>query len=177
LNDIRTVFNECNVPSLSSKEVCNQLVAMEESSWESWRHGRPLSPVQLARLLRPFEIESRDLWQNKRCLKGYAIEDFRDAFDRYLPSESSSSLQPGVSKREDARTGATSGDHMHQSARTSPVRASQSVTIATSDKASRVLADRTGGMSKKVLEEERNTRYEKLSKMWRRVKAIKQPRR
>lgn len=179
LTDLRMVVKECDVPSLPSKVLCQRLATLEESPWASWRHGRALSPVQLSRLLRPFDIHSRDIWQElrgvKRSVKGYAIEDFTDAFDRYLPTLSSCPLEQGVLKREGARPRSSSEDHADiQSARTSVPRASKSAPIAAPDKASRVLADQKGGTNKKDQNGDNRAHLDKLNKAWKLVKAIKQ---
>jgi putative DNA primase/helicase len=176
LNDVRTVFSTCDLNSLSSKNVCGKLAAMEERSWGSWRHGRRLSPVQLSRLLRPFGIHSRDMWdkEKERSYKGYAIEDFGDAFDRYLPSVSSPSPEPGVSKREGARTRSSTGDQVDCQSAMNTHRASQSATISAPVKASRVLAVQKGGISKKAQDGVSRAHLDEFSKVWRRVKPIKQ---
>jgi hypothetical protein len=49
------------------------------------REGRPISPVQLAKLLKPFGISPRDVRLGTEVLKGYHAEDFAEACARYLP--------------------------------------------------------------------------------------------
>lgn len=173
LHDVRGMFEECKTATLPSKVLCRQLATLEERPWASWRQGRALSPVQLSRLLRPFDIRSRDVWDQKRNVKSYVIEDFTDAFERYLPPLSSRPLTPGVLKREAARTRARSEDHVDiPSASTSVPRASKSAPIAAPDKASRVLADQNGGSSGKDQRNARRAHLTELSKAWKRVKSI-----
>lgn len=164
LNDVRSVFDETQSLELRSQDLCKRLAQLDEAPWGSWSHGRPLSTVQLARLLRQFGIRSRDLWQHKRAVKGYVLDDCQDAFDRYLPP-----LPPGALKREDARTCSRSGDQaVTPSARSIGPCASQSAPIPAPNKGSRVLADHTGED-----DERQRARLKELSKLWRCVKPTK----
>ena len=49
--------------------------------------GDELTPVKLARILRPFGISSRQLWVNESNKHGYHVSDFKSAFERYLLPE------------------------------------------------------------------------------------------
>jgi putative DNA primase/helicase len=176
LSDVRTVFGESKKDQLSSQDMCDRLVAMEEKPWASWKRGHPITPVQLAKLFRPFEIRSRDIWKEehgvKRCVKGYVIDDFKEAFDRYLQVSGSPSKQ-GVLKREAARVRSSTGHQADcQSARTGIPRASKSTPITAPDQASRVLADQNGGSRQKAI---RQANFRKLGEVFRRVKATPDP--
>src|SRR5437588_712897 len=64
---------------------------MEERPWAEWRKGKPITPPQLASLLKPFGIEPRTIRfgeGGKSSAKGYLREQFEDAFARYLPASS-----------------------------------------------------------------------------------------
>ena len=59
---------------------------------EFGKNRKPISPNQLAKLLRPFSVSSRNLrvpiltaHNTPSVRKGYFLEDFADAFARYLP--------------------------------------------------------------------------------------------
>jgi putative DNA primase/helicase len=169
LHDVWTLFGECGADMLSSKDLCERLAAMEERPWASWRHGRSISPVQLARLLRPFQIHSRDLWRRGTSVKGYGKGDFKDAVDRYLPPLSSDSLKPGFPKREGARTHSRTGDGVDSQGAGDAPRGLESKPIAAPDVASRVLADQKSGNQS---QSDHAAPHKGLSPMWRRVKPI-----
>ena len=99
LQDIQTVFVEERKPQLATSEIIHGLKSRGRE-WEEYRSdGRPLTAIQLAKLLRAFQISSRDLWfPNLRVsggmLKGYRREDFQDAWARYLPQAESPGEDP-----------------------------------------------------------------------------------
>lgn len=101
LHDLQGILGRTSDNKLSSERLCTELGKVEESPWATWNHGRPLTPANLARLLRPFDIHSEDIWVNGKSKKGYAWDSFREAFDRYLPSPERPS-EPVV-ERETAR--------------------------------------------------------------------------
>ncbi len=92
LADIRSIFEENNGDRLSSGELITALVQKETSPWAEWNHGKPLTAISLARLLKPFSIVPRTVRQDEVTFKGYLRESFEDAFARYLRAEY---LSPG----------------------------------------------------------------------------------
>jgi len=56
----------------------------EESPWATWNRGKPIQPRQLSRKLAEFGIKSKDVRQGYEVKKGYHLEQFADAFERYL---------------------------------------------------------------------------------------------
>jgi len=89
LADISMVFAAEGVDRLSSKGLLAALVEIDESPWGTYRHDeRPVTAAQLSGLLRTFEIRSRTVrLSDGSTPKGYLLEQFEDAFARYLPSE------------------------------------------------------------------------------------------
>lgn len=85
LADLRALFEEQQVDKLPSTEIVDHLVGLEERPWGEFSRGRPLTPQTLARLLRPFGVRPKTIRQGDQTPKGYALEDFQDAFTRYLP--------------------------------------------------------------------------------------------
>jgi putative DNA primase/helicase len=90
LRDIRFLFSIGERDRISSQALCDELALLEERPWADWKKGKPLTPVQLARLLRPFEITSQNLKMpsdnsDKKVLKGYFLEKLSEVFARYLP--------------------------------------------------------------------------------------------
>jgi hypothetical protein len=107
LTDIQTLYARDEVDRLASSDLCARLAVMEERPWSEWKQGKPITPSQLARQLKPFRVSSRTVrFEGQGLSKGYLIEDFADAFERYLPA-----LPPDspLSKRNNDTTRAQSG--------------------------------------------------------------------
>lgn len=86
LRDLRQLFEERGAVALPSRALVESLVGLEDRPWATWRHGRPLTARDLARLLAPFGVRSRNIkLSDGSVLKGYAREDFGDPWERYLP--------------------------------------------------------------------------------------------
>jgi hypothetical protein len=90
LADIRQVFESKLVERIGSVELATALAEIETSHWGEWSHGKPLTAARLARLLRPFEISPGCIRFGSETLRGYLLEQFQDAFRRYLKADSSS---------------------------------------------------------------------------------------
>jgi uncharacterized protein DUF3631 len=91
LADIRTVSGGGFTNRMSTKDLIAWIAAIEESPWATYGRGEKLiTATQIASLLRPFEIHSRTVrLPDGATAKGYLLEQFYDAFARYLPSETS----------------------------------------------------------------------------------------
>jgi len=90
LADIRDIFTKEGSDRLESAALVESLAKMEERPWPDWKQGKPITPPQLARLLRLFEIAPRSIAIDSRRPKGYLLAQFEDAFSRYLPEPSPS---------------------------------------------------------------------------------------
>ena len=87
LADIRGIFQDREVDRIPSIELAAALAKIETSPWGEWgKTGKPLSAAKLARLLGRFRIVPHSVRVDDRTPKGYTLEDFQDAFERYLPS-------------------------------------------------------------------------------------------
>jgi hypothetical protein len=84
LSDLRELFLSQSADTMPSEEVCRVLKDMESRPWPEWKNGKPITPRQLARLLKPFGIEPRQVRMGSANVRGYSAEDCRDAFTRYL---------------------------------------------------------------------------------------------
>lgn len=93
LEDIRNVFYRSQKERITSVDLLNALVGLEERPWAEWNRGKKITPKQIATRLRPFEIKSKDLRFGNRTLKGYERAEFEDAFSRYLPNDPQHKLQ------------------------------------------------------------------------------------
>jgi putative DNA primase/helicase len=102
LADIRDAFTSKGVDKLSGETLTEFLTGLEGRPWADWKHGKPLTKFQLARRLKTYGAVSGalDLGSDEGRLKGYRLEDFHDAFSRYLPSRPISTrelvLSPGI---------------------------------------------------------------------------------
>lgn len=68
-----------------------RLRAIEESPWAD---ESDLNPRKLARLVRPFGIESRQIRVEDKTVKGYLLSELQLAFERYLTPETKHPKQP-----------------------------------------------------------------------------------
>ncbi|MFA7608108.1 MAG: DUF3631 domain-containing protein [Rhodocyclaceae bacterium] len=67
-----------------SADLLQALCDDEESPWATWNRGKPIQLRQLSRKLAEFGIKSKDVRQGYEVKKGYHLEQFADAFERYL---------------------------------------------------------------------------------------------
>jgi putative DNA primase/helicase len=86
LTDIKAYFTKTDHDRVSSQDLIEWLKGLETRPWADYKHGRAISPRQLAGLLRHFKIAPGTHRDAGGVFKGYVIEDFVDAFGRYLPS-------------------------------------------------------------------------------------------
>jgi putative DNA primase/helicase len=91
LADIKVIFEEQNTDRLASEILVTILGRMEDRPWPEWRRGKPITAVQLGRLLKPFGISSTQLWGDGGNRRGYEKTAFADAWARYQPGPSTSS--------------------------------------------------------------------------------------
>ncbi len=88
LTDIRNVFR--NEERLFSDELCQKLIALEESPWGELpfgiRKGKPIDARLLACHLKPYNVRSKQIKKDAIGKKGYLLSDFEDVLKRYLPA-------------------------------------------------------------------------------------------
>lgn len=90
LKDIKTVFEEKKANSIFTADLTEALWADSEAPWNTWNRGKPMSARQLSSKLSEFGIKSRSVRIGATAKKGYRKEDFKDAFDRYLSTDTPS---------------------------------------------------------------------------------------
>jgi hypothetical protein len=107
LADIRGVFETLAVERLLSARLADELAKDADGPWAAYgRSGKPITQRQVAKLLSDFrtpsggQIKPHNIRTDDKVLKGYAKDDFADAFERYLsrasappPSQSATPLQ------------------------------------------------------------------------------------
>jgi Protein of unknown function (DUF3631) len=93
LADIQGIFRKEGADRLSSEDLTNYLVALDERPWAECKGGRPMTKFQLSRLLKDYGIVSKTVrLDGGRTPKGYHLADFADAFQRYLSSDPAAQL-------------------------------------------------------------------------------------
>jgi hypothetical protein len=88
LADIRRVFDERGADRLATVDLVEVLCEEEASPWGDFSHGKRITPQAVARLLRPFDIRPVVVRIGESTPRGYRLEDFEDAWSRYLASPS-----------------------------------------------------------------------------------------
>jgi hypothetical protein len=103
LRDIQTIYGQHTADDdplkdgLFSKELVAALVEIDDAPWKTWKRDRdPMDTRDLAKLLKLFEIEPRDIWRTVKGAdgaesqsdhtKGYKRSFFVDVWERYLSS-------------------------------------------------------------------------------------------
>ena len=69
---------------IHSATLVGALNAREGRPWGEMCNGKGISQHTLARLLAPYNIRPRQIWIPDTNRQGYLLENFRDAFERYL---------------------------------------------------------------------------------------------
>jgi len=81
LTDVREAFASRAIPVIATKELLDLIKLVEESPWEAFG----LDDRGLARRLRAYQVSSRQVRPDGgQQVRGYRLEDFADAFARYL---------------------------------------------------------------------------------------------
>jgi hypothetical protein len=111
LADIRGIFTEQACDRLTSSQLVAKLNELEDAPWAELNAGRPLTTNRLAGLLKRYEIRPRSIrLPDGQTPKGYLLDQFEDAFARYLPAPTDSDAtppQPAPAQRFDG----AGGDH------------------------------------------------------------------
>jgi putative DNA primase/helicase len=101
LRDIQVAFTSKGIDRLRSEDLVEILTSDKERPWAEYRNGKPLSQKQLARLLSAFQITSNSVRfkSGTDTAKGYRLEQFEDAFQRYIPASDPSHRHKPASMR------------------------------------------------------------------------------
>jgi hypothetical protein len=105
LADIRAIFDSSGADKMTSMELVSRLAESETSPWGEYKHGKPLNPVGMARLLKRYRIFPRTIRLDAATPKGYLRESFLDAWERYLPPRVTSvAVDPGTDPQQPPRS-------------------------------------------------------------------------
>jgi len=107
LTDLRQVFTAADAEALYTSTILEALHRLEDAPWADW-YGHPLTTRDLAKLLRPYQVESKNVREQGtgQPRKGYARADLQDAWARYVP------LHPLHPLQEPEPTGETANGHV-----------------------------------------------------------------
>jgi hypothetical protein len=83
LQEFKDIFQSRD--RITSTDLVEYLGRQVDKRWAEWRHGKPITPRQIARLLAPLKIRPVPIRIGADVAKGYLREAFEDAFSRYLP--------------------------------------------------------------------------------------------
>lgn len=84
LSDIQEAFATKNADRLSSAELIEVLCTDDEKRWKTYNRGFPITPSQVAKRLRDYDICSNTIRVRSTTAKGYLLKQFSDAFARYV---------------------------------------------------------------------------------------------
>jgi hypothetical protein len=134
LADIKGIFDSKGADKLHTIDILNALIAIEDDRpWAAWwlddlKHDKPEKPAsRLAKLLKPYgtkqrPLKARPLRLSDKVARGYEIDDFKHAFERYLPppgkavtsvTSVTSEGKPVTASDNVTALGVTSGDSGH----------------------------------------------------------------
>lgn len=104
LRDLAELFKTDARERFPSQGLCDALALLEERPWGDYRRGKPISPVQLARLLKDFGIQSQSLRMDVGVCRGYYREAFDDPFLRYLATTPPSDCYTATTRSQSGET-------------------------------------------------------------------------
>jgi putative DNA primase/helicase len=113
LDDIRAVFirknkqaeqyilendaAQANTLRLFTKEILAALLALPERPWRECNQGRAITQRGLAKLIKVFGVKTdKNVRRGTGQAKGYALDEFLEAFARYLPPLKRRNTRPSV---------------------------------------------------------------------------------
>ncbi|MBY0499665.1 MAG: DUF3631 domain-containing protein [Nitrosomonas sp.] len=85
LADIQHIFENKGTNKIRTADLVQALCDDIEAGWQTYNHGRPISPRQVAKRLAEYSIRPKTIrFGYSDTPKGYELEQFQDAFARYL---------------------------------------------------------------------------------------------
>jgi putative DNA primase/helicase len=111
LADIQEVFEHKKLTKISTADLIAALCDDDEKVWATYNRGRPVSPRQIAKRLADFGIKSKNVRIGCDVPKGFDIEQFQEAFARYLSTPPESPLHPLQTPEASAGTASRVAEH------------------------------------------------------------------
>lgn len=85
LADIQYIFDKKQVTKICTADLISELASDDEKPWATFNRSKPITPRQLSRLLESYGIRPKTVRLGAFSTpKGYDLEQFVDAFARYL---------------------------------------------------------------------------------------------
>jgi hypothetical protein len=86
LADLRDLFDHEGTEALYTSTILERLHKLDDAPWGDW-YGHPLATRDLAKLLRPYQIVSKNVREHGtgEPRKGYHRSDLHEPWSRYLP--------------------------------------------------------------------------------------------
>lgn len=84
LADIREIIEAKKLIKISTADLIGYLCDDDEKPWSTYNRGKRISPRQIAKYLKGYEIISHTIRIGGGTMKGYETEQFEEAFLRYL---------------------------------------------------------------------------------------------
>lgn len=94
LLDIQEIFECRQLDRMFTTELLKALIADDEKRWASYNRGFHFSAAQLASRLKGYGIQSKSMRIGDENRKGYAMDQFIEAFKRYIPTPLNMPSQP-----------------------------------------------------------------------------------
>ena len=91
LSDLRDLFGDAD--KLPTDTILRKLNAIDEAPWGDMR-GKPLNDLGLAKRLKGYGIKPKLVRIGESVSRGYARQDFHDAWKRYLPPLAAKPVTP-----------------------------------------------------------------------------------
>ena len=112
LADIKRIFDEKakkggkDADRVSSTKLVDALIDLDDRPWASWWKGKPITPARVAQLLKSFRIIPNTIkLSDGKQPNGYKLDQFRDAFGRYLSQPPGSPVQSSPSSPTPTKMG------------------------------------------------------------------------
>jgi putative DNA primase/helicase len=85
LENIREILVSKAAKNIPSIELVEALCNRRDWPWNTCKKGKPLDQVYLAEILKGYGVHTLSVWIDGSTKRGFRLEDFEDAFARYLP--------------------------------------------------------------------------------------------
>ena len=87
LTDVQEIFERKLIDRISSTDLIKELCADDEKPWATFNKGFPIKPRQIAGKLKGYGIHSKTIRIGTgETPKGYEVNQFKEAFSRYIPA-------------------------------------------------------------------------------------------
>ena len=107
LADIQAIFSSLHTDRIFTVDLITALCLDEAKGWASCHKNQPITAKQIADNLKGYKIQPKDVRIGHQVKKGYCLEEFTDAFNRYLsnkiipaniPASAATTLQANADK-------------------------------------------------------------------------------